>query len=108
MGVQVKPVEFTNRALRDLAKIKKFYREELYGEEKTEAIIDEIFNRLAVLEDPKVDLMAIGAYDLEFQHLKREYRKINVEHCKITYRIGKSKIYVIRVFDTRQNPKKNL
>lgn len=107
MGILVKPVEFTKRALRDLAKTKKFYQE-LYGEDRTEKIIEDIFERLATLEDPEIDLMAIGSYDLEFEHLKREYRKINVEHCKITYRIGKLKIYVVRVFDTRQNPKKNL
>ena len=107
MGVLIKPVELTKRALRDLAKTKRFYQD-LYGELKTEKIIDTIFEHLAVLEDPEIDLTAVGSYDLEFNHLKREYRKINVEYCKITYRIGKSKIYVIRVFDTRQNPKKNL
>ena len=107
MEILIKPVELTKRALRDLAKTKQFYKD-LYGEQKTEKIIDTIFERLAVLEDPEIDLTAVGSYDLEFKHLKREYRKINVEHCKITYRIGKLKIYVVRVFDTRQNPKKNL
>ncbi|PIZ07101.1 MAG: type II toxin-antitoxin system RelE/ParE family toxin, partial [Flavobacteriaceae bacterium CG_4_10_14_0_8_um_filter_34_31] len=27
--------------------------------------------------------------------------------CKITYREGKTKIFVVRVFDTRQQPSKN-
>lgn len=43
----------------------------------------------------------------DFTHLKREYRKILKHYCKITYREGQSKIYIIRVFDTRQDPKKN-
>ncbi|GGE19117.1 hypothetical protein GCM10010831_20340 [Psychroflexus salis] len=49
----------------------------------------------------------MGALDDNFSHLKHEYRKLIIQHCKITYREGNSKIYVIRIFDTRQNPNKN-
>ena len=38
--------------------------------------------------------------------LKREYRFLVEGHYKIIYRIGAKSIYVVKVFDTRQNPKK--
>ncbi len=62
----------------------------------------EIFNRL------DIDISKSGSIDQVFSHLKHTYRKLNHHHCKITYRVGKSKIYIVRVFDTRQDPKKNL
>ena len=106
MANKIKPVELTTRAINDLGKFKEFYYKS-YGTEKTEEIIDIIFERMEMLESPDVDLSKIGAIDDEFSHLKRKYRKIIEHHCKITYRIGKTKIYVVRIFDTRQNPKKN-
>ncbi|GGX36707.1 type II toxin-antitoxin system RelE/ParE family toxin [Aquimarina muelleri] len=106
MGNKIKPVELTTRATNDLGKFKEFYYKS-YGAEKTEEIIDIIFDRLELLESPNVDLMKMGSIDEEFSHLKREYRKLVELHCKITYRVGKSKIYVVRIFDTRQDPIKN-
>lgn len=38
--------------------------------------------------------------------LKREYRFLIQSHYKIIYREGKTNIYIIKIFDTRQNPKK--
>lgn len=52
-------------------------------------------------------LKEIGSVDEDFSHLKREYRKLILHHCKITDREGVSKIYINRIFDTRQNPIKN-
>jgi hypothetical protein len=49
----------------------------------------------------------IGSINEDFTHLKFEYRKLIYHHCKITYREGKDKIYINRIFDTRQNPIKN-
>jgi len=51
--------------------------------------------------------MEIGAVDGDFAHLKYEYRKLISHHCKITYRAGRTKIFIVRVFDTRQHPDKN-
>ncbi len=106
MGNKIKPVEFTTRATNDLGKFKDFYYKS-YGREKTEEIIDAIFDRLEQLENPDVDLTKMGAIDEEFSHLKREYRKLIEHYYKITYRVGKFKIYVVRIFDTRQDPRKN-
>lgn len=51
----------------------------------------------------------IGSADEAFIHLKRDYRKLIEGHHKITYRKSTSDqmIYISRVFDTRQNLKKN-
>ncbi|MFM7021775.1 MAG: type II toxin-antitoxin system RelE/ParE family toxin [Flavobacteriales bacterium] len=38
--------------------------------------------------------------------LKREYRYLIESHYKIIYREGKTAIYVVKVFDTRQHPSK--
>lgn len=102
-----KPIFWTTRATKDLAKTTKFYIE-LYGKTKARAIATELRQSTKVLERKNIDATASGSIDEAFTHLKHTYRKLMHHHCKITYRIGKSKIYIVRVFDTRQNPKKNL
>jgi len=102
-----KPVFWTTRATKDLEKTTKFYIE-LYGKVKAREIATELRQRTETLERTDVDITASGSIDQAFSHLKHTYRKFNHHHCKITYRIGKSKIYIVRVFDTRQDPKKNL
>ena len=101
-----KPVELTTRAIKDLEKVRDYCTVH-FGEEKADKTIDDIFDHIAILESPDHDFTTIGMVDDDFIHLKREYRKIFKHYCKITYREGRSKIYVIRVFDTRQDPKKN-
>lgn len=51
----------------------------------------------------------MGTVDEEFKHLKRGYKKLIEDNIKITYRISKTKtiVYINRVFDTRQDPRKN-
>jgi len=70
----------------------------LYGIEKTETIVNKIFSHLEVLEDPDIDLTKVGAIDETFLHLRHTYRKLIIKHCKVTYCIGKSKIYIVRSF----------
>ena len=106
MGQKIKPVFWTNRAIKDLKKIRDFYIK-IYGKEKTKGFIQNIFEATKILENPEFDFTKIGTVDEYFSHLKYEYRKIYEHHCKITYRIGKTKIYINRVFDMRQNPSKN-
>ena len=96
MESKIKLVEFTKRATTDLIKFKEFYHE-FYGAQKTQEIINAIFERLEKLESANVDLTKMGSIDDEFKHLKQEYRKLIEHHCKITYREGKNKIYIIRV-----------
>lgn len=105
--MKTKLVKFTQRAINDLQRIKEFSTK-LWGLEKSEIIIDTIFYECEKLENSEIDITEFGAVDEEFEHLKYKYRKLIIHHCKVTYRIGASAIYVVRVFDTRQNPKKNL
>ena len=100
----IKPVYWTTRAVKDLEKTTRFNALQ-YGFEKAVEIALEIQESTKILESS--DFSEIGAVDENFAHLAREYRKLIQHHCKITYREGKSKIYINRVFDTRQNPNKN-
>ncbi len=105
MGTQI-IVQLTSRALKDLQKVRGF-NDLLYGVSKSKEIINTIFETIEILENPDVDFTEIGAIDEDFVHLKYDYRKLITSHYKITYRKNKSKIYVVRIFDTRQNPNKN-
>ena len=105
MGIQI-IVQLTSRALKDLQKVRGF-NDLLYGVSKSKEIINTIFETIEILENPDVDFTEIGAIDEDFVHLKYDYRKLITSHYKITYRKNKSKKYVVRIFDTRQNPNKN-
>ena len=106
MGVIFKSVYWTNRAAKDLEKVTKFNLK-LYGSEKAIEIAINLRKSTDILESSEIDVSEYGQIDNAFIHLKHEYRKLISNHCKITYRVGKSKIYIIRVFDTRQHPNKN-
>lgn len=102
----IKIVFWTTRAIKDLEKVTRF-NALLYGFDKALQIALKLQKSTEILENPKYDFSEIGAIDSEFTHLKRNYRKLIDGHCKITYREGKTKIYINRIFDTRQNPNKN-
>lgn len=106
MGTVTKPVKLTTRALKDLEKISKF-NAEILGKDKAKEIAILIVEATRILENQEYDFKNIGSVDEFFSYLKREYRKIFYKRYKITYREGKTKIYVVRFFDTRQNPNKN-
>ncbi|WP_108867853.1 type II toxin-antitoxin system RelE/ParE family toxin [Aquimarina aquimarini] len=106
MGFVVKPVSWTTRGLKDLKKVSKF-NSKTKGREKAIEIAHNIIDAPKILENPKYDFQNIGTVDETFNHLKWEYRKIFCEGCKITYREGKTKIYITRVFDQSQHPRKN-
>ena len=105
MGTQI-IVQLTSRALKDLQNVRGF-NDLLYGVSKSKKIINTIFETIEILENPDVDFTEIGAIDEDFVHLKYDYRKLITSHYKITYRKNKSKKYVVRIFDTRQNPNRN-
>jgi len=102
----MKPIFWTSRATKDLEKITRF-NAQLYGFKKAIEIAFELQKTTEILENPNYSFSQIGAVDTEFLHLKRNYRKLISVHCKITYREGKTKIYINRLFDTRQKPSKN-
>jgi plasmid stabilization system protein ParE len=100
----MKPIFWTSRAVKDLEKITRF-NASLFGFEKAIAFALEIRKSTDILESS--NFSGIGSIDEDFIHLTREYRKLIHHHCKITYREGKTKIYINRIFDTRQHPNKN-
>tara|TARA_R110002049_G_scaffold299812_1_gene490273 strand:- start:3891 stop:4214 length:324 start_codon:yes stop_codon:yes gene_type:complete len=102
----IKPVVWSSRATKDLEKITRFYIN-LYGRPKARKIATELRQSTEILERKDMDTSKIGAIDETFAHLKRNYRKLINHHCKITYREGRTQVYVVRVFDTRQHPNKN-
>jgi len=99
-------INWTSRAVKDLKKIYHFYTEQI-GEEKSFRLVNSLVDKVDVLSDGRFS--KVGAVDDEFTHLKRQYKKLIFKNIKITYRLSSSKsvIYIIRVFDTRQNPLKN-
>lgn len=99
-------VQLTSRALKDLQKIRDF-NDNFYGVSQSKEIIVSLFKLMEVLENSTVDFTEIGSIDEDFVHLKYEYRKLIQSYYKITYRKSKQNIFVVRVFDTRQNPRKN-
>jgi len=106
LGKKIKQVFWTTRATKDLEKVTRF-NIKLHGKDKAFEIAVNLRKSTEALQNTELDTTEFGAIDEDFKHLKREYRKLINHHCKITYRIGKDMIYVNRVFDTRQNPKKN-
>lgn len=101
-----KIINWTKRASKDLEKITRFNKN-LFGSEKAFEISKELLKTPDILKKSTVDTEKIGQLDDSYNHLKREYRKLLINYYKITYRIGKENIFIIRVFDTRQNPIKN-
>ncbi len=77
----------------------------MFGFKKAIEIATEIQGATEILAF--FEFSKIGSINEDFTHLKFEYRKLIYHHCKITYREGKDKIYINRIFDTRQNPIKN-
>ena len=94
MGAVVKPVEWTIRATKDLEKVTKF-NVKLYGSKKAFEISTNLRKSTEILESTDVDLTEYGSIYTAFNHLKHEYRKLINNHVKITYRIGKSNIYIV-------------
>ena len=79
-----------------LRKIWKFYSE--IDPKIADRIIEEI---LETAESIKFDKQ----YQVD-ELLKGEFRRVIIRHYKIIYRIQKDTLQVLRVFDTRQDPKK--
>jgi len=106
LELKVKAITWTKRALKDLNRITIFISKSI-GKEKALDIAHKIIDVPNILENPEFDFQNIGSIDESFSHLKNEYRKLFYFDYKITYRNGKTKIYITRVFDTRQHPNKN-
>lgn len=101
-----KPIVFTSRAENDLRSTKLFY-DELYGRERSLEILNGLISHLQILVSEH-DFSELGSVDSQFRHHKFVYRKLFYHYLRISYKVGKESIFIVRVFDARQNPKKNL
>jgi len=68
-------------AINDLRKAYDF-NSEIYGEEKSFAIVQKIIFKVELLKDQRFE--GIGSIDNDFQHLNYEYRKLTIKHLKVT------------------------
>lgn len=59
---------------------------------------------LEIVESPKNILFQNQHQEDEF--LKLPYRRYFVKHWRVVYKVKNESITILRVFDTRQNPKK--
>lgn len=94
-----KEVVWTARAFKDLKSIYNLIaKDSLISAKK---VVNSILDREEQLQtQPKSGTIQTGL------KLKKEYRFFVQSHYKIIYREGKTSVYVIKVFDTRQSPKK--
>ena len=88
-------------------KIKLKCNTSLLGFEKSKSVTYDKIKCIEILENPEYDFSKIASVDSEFAHLKRNYIKLIHRYYKINYRERNDKIYSSRIFNTRQNPKKN-
>jgi len=92
---------WTFKAKDDLKNIYVFLRTEI-DDSKAFEIVSKIVNRVEILN--KMPLA--GQKEPKFEKLIREYRRLVENDYKIVYHVRGNNIYINRIFDTRQNPKK--
>ena len=90
-------VRWTKKALQDLLEIKNFLSDK--SESSALKIVAEILN----IENTISEFPKSGAVENSLK-LKRTYRFHVVRNYKIIYRIGKSTVYINKVFDCRKDP----
>jgi plasmid stabilization system protein ParE len=95
----LKEVVWTAKAFKDLKSIYNLIAKN--SKPAAKKVVDAILDREEQLKTQPTS----GTIETRLK-LKREYRFLLQKHYKIIYREGKTNLYVIKVFDTRQNPKK--
>lgn len=102
MESKSKEIAWTKRSVNDLNKIYKFYIPKV-GEEKAFQFIELLVDEVKIIEK---GFIKIGAKYTSNKFPQIEYRKLIFSHYIIIYRVSSKKIYINKVFDTRQNPLK--
>ncbi len=93
-------VIWSARSLKDLDKAHDFLGE--FSTQTANQTITDILSRAEQLHQ----FPESGPIELSLAHRKKEHRYLISGHHKIIYRVEKQSIFIIRVFDTRQHPKK--
>ena len=76
----VKSVYWTSRAVKNIEKITRF-NANLYGFEQATDIAIDFRKSTQILENLEFDYLKVGKIDVEFLHLKRNYRKLINHYC---------------------------
>jgi toxin ParE1/3/4 len=100
MASQKKSVIFTTKALTDLIDIQIFL--ENISENYADKTVDEIYKRAFDLES----FPEMGQREPLLVKYSIAYRYLIEGDYKIIYSVENDKIFINRIFDTRQNPKK--
>ena len=95
----LKEVVWTNKAFKDLQSIYNLIAKD--SKKAAKKVVASILDREEQLKTQPTS----GTVEKRLK-LKKEYRFLLQSHYKIIYREGKTNLYVIKVFDTRQNPDK--
>lgn len=79
-----------------------------YAKDKSKKYAVKIYNEILDSAEQLVDFPEMGIVEQELSEDKNEYRSLLVRrHFKLVYLIEKSSVYVIALFDCRQDPKTN-
>ncbi len=99
--VKGREIIWTLTALKNTKKIHQFYSKTA-NRDVADKIVEQIFNYVKSLNHSSF----VGQAEECLKSLKKDHRYLVLDHCKIIYRVEKSKVFITHVFDTRQNPKK--
>ena len=91
-------VIWSDKSLNDLELAYDFLAEK--SQIAANQMIDEVFERVTQLEHYPLS----GPVESLLSHLKKEYRYLVSGHFKIIYRIEPGSVFIVRFFDTRQDP----
>ncbi len=93
-------VVWSTRSLNDLNRVHDLLVE--VSPQQASRMVESILDRVTQLEK----FPESGPVEASLSHRNKAHRYLVEGHCKLIYRIEKSIVFVIRVFDTRQNPEK--
>lgn len=94
-------IVYTEQARRSMDDAMEFWSKK-YSEDQIEALKKAIIIAISDLEHNPF----LGQLEPQLQSLNLGHRRIIVGHTKVIYRIIGAKIYVLDIFDSRQDPNK--
>lgn len=94
MGVEL-AIKWSETSASDLQVIFDFYL--LKSPTAAVKIVEEILEKVESID---------FAQQYQKDEINRNYRRLIILHFKVLYRFDKNVVYISRIFDTRQDPKK--
>ena len=93
---------YTEQAYLSLEEMLLFLKAQGFNQSQLKALSARIFSKANQL----LQVPYSGQKEDYLEHLKLEYRRLVEGHCKIIYRVENQHIFIIDIFDSRQDPKK--